>query len=165
MEKVFAYLPLLFGQNNTERDDERRLFSVITRTIKENIVNNFISCDLIICYYNNGIVERSKKIYKSYFIDGLILKGKKLYREAVSYQSCMLYDIEMGSIFSSKKIFLGQAINSHFITSVEHLGNILENEWKKYSDNILVKYKLLKCVMDKDVALRIMQMVCLLGVY
>jgi hypothetical protein len=141
------------------------MFSVIIKRKTTNLFGDFISCELVVCYYNNGMIQRDKEILKNHMIDDLVLKDKMLCREGAHYHSCLTYDLEFKNNFTPKKIFTGHKVKSSYITSIQYLGDQLHDEWFSVFWEILEKYILFKCVMEKDVALEIVRMVCLLGYY
>jgi hypothetical protein len=166
MDKVFTYLPLLFGKDNISRDDKNQMFCVITKKVIHDEFRRFFPDEIIICHYANGLIERSDKLLGSYAIDTLRLIEKGVWN---AHSMCYVGDVERKDDFSRNTIFMGCGLQFHpnktFVTSMEHLGYILGNEWAIVSENILTKYKLFKNVIGKDVALYIIQMVCLLGHY
>jgi len=165
MDKVFTFLPLLFGKDNIVKDEENRVFSIVRKTIKSNLFRDFISYELIVCYHNNKMVERSNQILKSPRIDSLILENDHVYVNNHIRNICYKTHLSLGTFFSKETIFTGHLIGQNYVTSISGLGVTLENEWKRVSGNILTKYKLFKCVMEKDVVLRIIEILCLLGNY
>jgi hypothetical protein len=165
MEKVFTYLPLLFGKKNILRDDKNQLFSVAIQSFKPHLFGKFIVHNLVYCHYDRGLIERSDRIYKSYSIDNLVLQGRNIYLDSQVDNVCYVSDVSLRDYFSTNTIFVGHCIFGSYVTSIGNLGVMLGREWKNVSEIILEKYKLFKCIMLKDVALGIIEILCLLGYY
>lgn len=154
MESILRFLTYIYGQNNLIWDNVKCTF-----TIKVN------GNEDILCYYNDQLIEKMQRCDSYVFVNFISINIRQIIVDVRPHPIIICDNIDqLSKTFSRESLFIGCILGNSEITTVGTLHEILEKEWEIVSENILAKYKLFKCVMLEDVALRIMQIVCLLGI-
>lgn len=168
IDRTFELLGYLYGQNNVQINKNPMKFIIRNKTIESKTIDMDDDHNLFYIVYNG-----EQKIFHFDRQKGLI---EMMYASRIT-NTCVVShpyygthdiphgDVNYGIYFDLENLFDSKELYGQVYTTVGFINNILDNEWKKVSDNIARKYMLFRETMHKDVVNCIIGKLCLLGYY